>query len=314
MAQVSVIIPTYNRAGFLRGAVQSVLDQSYKDVEIIVVDDGSTDETAAVVESFDQVAIRYLRHDRRCGSGAARNTGVLHAGGEYVAFLDDDDEWYPEKLMRQMEAMATSPAEVGAVYTGSFCVDPATRQIVAQRVPTARGDVHKALLGGNCVGGASSMLMRRGCFDRVGLFDERLASLEDHDLWLRTARLYQFESIRAPLVKCSVHPDRISANPESLGRGLEAMLKKYGGSRLFRRRCSAVYLALGVHCCEANQFSVGRRALLRACRLNPLALAPYAYLGFALLGGDGFRRARRAQTSLRPRLGRREIQGFAESV
>ena len=314
MAQVSIIIPTYNRAAFLDGAIKSVLDQSFKDLEIIVVDDCSSDNTTALMETLRRPEIRYLRHDRQVGGAAARNTGIHHSTGEYVAFLDDDDEWYPEKLGRQMSMMLASPPDVGGIYTGYFIVDRSDGQIRGQMVPTERGDLYETLLAGNCIGSNSSMLLRRSCFDKVGIFDERLPSFQDYDLWLRIARKYQFDCIRQPLLKYFVHGEKIWTDPQALVQGLELMLRKYGHAAAFRKKCGAYYLALGTQYCENNRFDAGRKALLRAARLNPFAVESYAYLGLAMLGGEGFRKARRAQASLLPRLRRREIQGFAESV
>lgn len=315
MAQVSVVIPTYNRARFLSGALKSVLAQSFKDLEILVVDDCSSDDTAAVVESFGGAEIRYLRHDRRRGGAAARNTGILESGGEYIAFLDDDDEWYPEKLARQMNAMLASPAKVGGVYTGYFIVDRGDGRIRGQIVPTDRGDIYAALLAGNCIGGTSCMLLRRSCFDKIGLFDERLPSFQDYDLWLRAARKYQFECIREPLLRYFVHGDKIWTNPEALSQGLDLMLRKYGHTASFRKKCGTYYLAVGVQHCEAKQFRAGRKALMRAARLNPLAPQSYAYLALAMLGGENFRRARQAQARLWSRRQTREVgRGVAENA
>lgn len=308
MPLVSVIIPTHNRARFLAGAVKSVLGQSYKDFEIVVVDDCSNDDTTALMESFRGSEIRYLRHDRQRGGAAARNTGIHHSRGEYVAFLDDDDEWYPEKLDRQMSTLLASPPDVGGVYTGYFIVDRSDGQIRGQRVPTERGDLYETLLAGNCIGSTSSMLLRRSCFDKVGIFDERLPSFQDYDLWLRIARKYRFDCIRQPLLRYFVHDDKIWTNSQALIKGLELMLKKYGHSVAFRKKCGTYYLALGIQYCEANRLDAGRKALLRAARLNPLAVEPYVYLGLAMLGGENFRRARQARARLLPRGHRRELQ------
>lgn len=305
MAQVSVIIPTYNRARFLGGAIRSVLAQSYKDFEIIVVDDCGGDDAESVVRSCGARGVRYVKHDRQRGGAAARNTGISVATGEYIAFLDDDDEWYPEKLGRQVNAMLESPPEVGGVYTGYFIIDRADGQIRGQMVPTERGDIYPALLAGNCVGGTSCMLLRRSCFDKVGFFDERLKSFQDYDLWLRTARKFRFDCIREPLLRYYVHGDKIWTNPKALSQGLELMLKKYGDAAPFRKKCANYYLALGVQHCEANRFDEGRKALLRAARLNPMTMAPYGYLVLALLGVDNFRRARQAQGRLRVARGQR---------
>lgn len=309
MAQVSVIIPTYNRARFLGGAIRSVLAQSFKDFEIIVVDDCGSDNTKSVIESFADAGVRYIRHDRQRGGAAARNTGINASLGEYIAFLDDDDEWYPEKLGRQVSAMLASPPEVGGIYTGYFIVDRDDGQIRGQIVPTERGDIYQSLLAGNCIGGTSCMLLRRSCFDKIGFFDERLPSFQDYDLWLRTARKYQFDCIREPLLRYFVHGNKIWTNPEALTQGLDLMLRKYGDAASFRKKCGTYYLALGVQHCEANRFDAGRKALLRAARLSPLTMAPYGYLVLAMLGVENFRRARQAQGRLRLARGQRPQLG-----
>lgn len=314
MPQVSVIIPTYNRSRLLAGALKSVLAQSYDDWEILVIDDGGIDDAAAVVAGFDGKPIRYLRHEHRRGSAASRNTGILHATSEYVAFLDDDHEWYPEKLMRQMQRMQASPGEVGGVYTGCFIIERSTGKIREQVVPTTRGDVHRALLAGNCIGSASSMLMRRSCIQEAGCFDEGLPSFYDYDLWLRAAHKYHFECIREPLLKYYVDGDEIWTNPDAFARGLDLMFKKHGESTAFRRKCAGYYLRLGMQFCEARQFNAGRKALLRAARLRPLTVEPYLYVVLALLGGDSVRIARQTKARLLPHLQSRATGSFAENV
>ena len=308
MPELSVIIPTRNRACYLGGAVRSVLAQSLKDVEIVVVDDCGDDDSATVVKAFRHPHIHYVRHERQRGGGAARNTGIAYSSGEYVAFLDDDDEWYPEKLARQMSVMQASPAEVGGVYTGYFIVDRSDGRIRGQIVPNDRGDLSQALLAGNCIGSTSSMLLRRACLEKIGGFDERLQSFQDYDLWLRLSRQYQFECIRAPLLKYYVHGIKIWTNPQALTQGLELMLTKYGHAAPFRKKCSTYYLALGIQYCEGNRFDAGRKALLRAARLNPRAPQPYMYLALAMLGGENFRRARQARARLLPRAQNRELR------
>ena len=111
--KVSVIIPTYNRAHLVGRAIRSVLNQTYQDFEIIVVDDGSTDNTEEVVKSFNDPRIRYIRHEKNRGGSAACNTGIRAARGEYIAFQDSDDEWLPEKLEKQMQVFENTPTGVG---------------------------------------------------------------------------------------------------------------------------------------------------------------------------------------------------------
>ena len=118
MAKVSVIIITHNRSNLLGAAITSVLNQTFQDFEIIVVDDASKDDTGNVVQTFDDKRIRYIRHETNKGHAAARNTGLQNAVGEYIGFLDDDDAWLPEKLQRQVALLDGSPAVVGGVYAG----------------------------------------------------------------------------------------------------------------------------------------------------------------------------------------------------
>ena len=117
MPAVSVIIPTYNRAEFLRLAITSVLNQTFQDFEIIVVDDASEDHTHEVMNNLNDKRIKYIRHEVNKRVSAARNTGVLHSSGDYIAFLDDDDEWLPSKLQRQVALLEDSTSTCGGVYT-----------------------------------------------------------------------------------------------------------------------------------------------------------------------------------------------------
>lgn len=120
---VSVIIPTHNRANLIGKAIDSVLDQTCQDFEIIVIDDGSTDNTAEIVKGFDDFKIHYISHELNRGTSAARNTGIKASRGEYIALLDSDDEWLPEKLDRQVEVLQDEPSEVGVVYSDVLYID-----------------------------------------------------------------------------------------------------------------------------------------------------------------------------------------------
>lgn len=146
---VSVIIPSYNRAHMLGTAINSVLAQVFQDWELIVVDDGSTDNTEEVVHAFGDERIRYIRQGRNSGASAARNRCLAVSRGRYVAFLDSDDEWFPEKLTRQMAVFRQSALVPGAVYTGVCRVDVPTGRVRVER-PRVRGDVYQLLPGGRC--------------------------------------------------------------------------------------------------------------------------------------------------------------------
>ena len=148
--RVSVILPTYNRAQLIAQAIQSVLDQTYQDFELIIVDDGSKDETEEVVNSFDDERIRYARHEENKGANAARNTGIAMARGEYIAFQDSDDKWLPEKLERQMRIFLITSTDIGVVYTGCWRVEGTQKTYFpSPNIKQKEGNLHNQLLKGN---------------------------------------------------------------------------------------------------------------------------------------------------------------------
>ncbi len=127
MPKVSVVVLTHNRRRLLRRAISSILNQTFQDFEIVLVDDASTDNTPEVVRSFGDARIKYIRHEVNKGEAGSRNTGVTSSSGDYIAFLDDDDEWLPEKLEQQVRLLDSSPSQVGAVYTGFLKIDRSPR-------------------------------------------------------------------------------------------------------------------------------------------------------------------------------------------
>ena len=197
---VSVIIPTYNRAHLLRRTLNSVLAQTLTDFELLVVDDCSSDDPAAVVAEFNDPRLRYLRQPENAGVAAARNRGLREARAPLVAFLDDDDEWFPHKLALQTELFRRVPPDVGMVYTGVETVSAdGSRSLM---IPSARGDLYRELLVRNLLHGApSSALIRRNVITQVGFFDEALPAIEDYDYWLRMCRRYKVDYVSEPLVR-----------------------------------------------------------------------------------------------------------------
>jgi glycosyltransferase involved in cell wall biosynthesis len=291
MPKVSVIIPTCNRAQFLRSAIESVRKQTFQDFEIIVVDDASNDETPEVVRSFADGRVRYLRRESKRGQGATRNDGIREARGEYIALLDDDDEWLPTKLQKQVALLGALPNEVGLIYTGFFRIDASSKRVLSEVTPTERGKVFHALGRGNWIGTCSTVLLRRSCFDKAGLFDEDLASGADYDMWLRIAKEFEVDFINEQLVFYNVHNNRISTNYESLASGLEAQLRKHNSVLARdRRRYSERYLSLGIFYCYQGQVMKGRQAFFKAIRLFPLEPRNYFNLCLSLLGGRNFKK------------------------
>jgi glycosyltransferase involved in cell wall biosynthesis len=216
VAKVSIIITCYNYGRFLMESVSSALAQTYNDVEVIIIDDGSTDDTPTVVQNWQsEPRVRYFRQ-RNGGISSALNAGVRMATGEFVAFLDADDRWDPRKLEKQMSRFQDS--KVGVVYTESFEMsadEKGLRRYYGTRYLAPRkGWVTPYLVYDNFVP-FSSAVVRKECFDKAGNFDESIKASPDFDFWLRVAVHYPFDFVDEPLVFYRTgHADQVSRNWE----------------------------------------------------------------------------------------------------
>jgi len=220
---VSVVIPTYNRAEMLAQALRSVRAQTFTDYEIVIVDDGSTDGTAEVVGSFTDERIKYLRQENR-GSSAARNAGIDWAEGKYVAFLDSDDAWLPEKLEVQVAAFERHPT-VGLVSCRSLTIDPSNECVLPLELLRPPGDeivadFHREIIVSNRFM-TPALVVKREIIERVGGFDESLRYAQDWDLWIRIARECECCLLGRYLAAVRVHPESATS---SLAGTLEADL------------------------------------------------------------------------------------------
>ncbi len=208
MPKVSVVIPAYNAERFVAKAIDSVLNQTYRDYEIIVVDDGSTDNTLEVLKSYGD-KVRYVRQSNK-GASAARNTGIRHANGKYIAFLDADDVWFSQKLEKQVKVLDERP-EFGLVYSN---VEFPSRQngVVQTQFDLKRpysGKILSKLIVMNAIP-TSTVVARKECFEKVGLFDESLVASEDHDMWIRIATRYDATYLEDPLMMNGLHSGSLS--------------------------------------------------------------------------------------------------------
>ncbi len=194
---VSVIIPTLNRAGLIKQALDSVVTQNFKSYEVIVVDDGSTDDLAFVEKYCGLNHVRLIRHPQNRGAGAARNTGVAAAAGRFIAFLDSDDCWHPDKLECQVAALQDAAPNVRACATG-YVMHKGNRELVI--CPKMRpGRFKTEILFGCTISPGSTLLVDRSAFDQIGQFDEDLRRLEDWDWLLRFAEVYDIIFVPKPL-------------------------------------------------------------------------------------------------------------------
>ncbi len=208
---VSVVIASYNMGQYLAIALQSALEQTYRNIEVIVVDDGSTDDTGAVIKPFlDDVRVRYI-HQSNAGQARAKNAGIKEARGEFVAFLDADDMWLPAKLERQMPLFRSEA--IGLVFCRSMEVDTVGADRRLLDFPLYRGSVSGELLTFNFIG-FSTGVVRRQCFERLGYFREDLGMGIDYELWLRLSAHYRFDFVDAPLVRYRIWPGQMSKNVE----------------------------------------------------------------------------------------------------
>lgn len=200
--KVSVVIATYNRAHFIRAAIDSVLAQTFSDYEIVVVDDGSTDTTQEVVKSYGN-KVRYY-YQRNQGKATAQNYAVAQAKGEYIALLDDDDVWFPNKLEIQMKVLEQDP-DLGFVCSESQLTDEKGQLIRHWQKKQTSKETFESLYEENFIQ-HSTVVVRKRFLDMVGGLDTALKTTEDYDLWLRLAKVCKFKYIPMPLVEYRQHP------------------------------------------------------------------------------------------------------------
>ncbi|MCX7748007.1 MAG: glycosyltransferase family 2 protein [Clostridia bacterium] len=225
-SKVSVIIPTHNRSWLLINAISSVMKQTHKNLEIIIIDDHSTDETAEIVTSIDDPRVIYVKNQKK-GGNAARNTGISLSTGDFVAFLDDDDEWVEDKIEKQLKVFGMD-SRVGLVYTGSKLIY-LDFGVSYDNIPFAGGDLSKIILMRNPIGSTSSVMIKRNIFKRAGLFDESLPALQDYDLWIRICQACQIGFVKEPLLYYYMRSDanQISVSMEKRDISISRINEKY---------------------------------------------------------------------------------------
>ncbi len=293
MPKVSVIIPTHNRAEFLRSAITSVLNQTFQGFEIVIIDDASKDHTQEVIANFNDARIKVIHNQFSKGDAGARNIGVINSNGEYIAFLDDDDEWLPEKLEIQTCLLDNSPPEVGGVCTHSFIIEQ-----VSGRVSSVFNPERNDLVKENFIR-TSSILLRRECFEKCGLFDESMPTSSDYDMWIRISTKFSFKIIEKILVKYYIHENRLTFNYEKITKGMEILFEKHDD--FFNKNTKAYsqrYLHLGVLYCYKGEVQKGRKAFRKSMRMNPFEMRNYFNFSLSLLGAESFKKLKEAKEKL----------------
>lgn len=262
---VTAIIPTQNRSERLDVAIRSVLRQTHDEITIAVVDGGSTDRTPEVVEELrkeaDSKDVKYIRNETPQGLPAARNMAAEHTESDYLAFLDDDDEWHRQKIERQLKEFKDSSDQVGAVYTGFRSERPDGTHLHTNR-PKNEGDLYEPLLVRNVIGPPSTVMMDRDPFKQIDGFDETLRHQEDWDFYLRLARDYEFRCVAAPLITRLVHREAMSSDIETQKEFRERILRRneaqLADRNLKLRAWAAHHRKAGIMYCRNGDISQGR--------------------------------------------------------
>lgn len=280
---VSVIIPTYNRAALVEGAVQSVLVQSFEDFEILLIDDGSTDETPSVVLELGKKDSRVRTFQQEnAGVSSARNLGIAEARGEWVAFLDSDDAWEPEKLELQLKKLNEKP-EAALCFSDAVFVGGSRDKRTLFEVSGFQGDVSlEAFLRANFIPGPTVMI-RRSVLDEVGRFDPALRSSEDRDLWLRVLARFPVTFVDLVLYRYRSHGESLTSDVlESQRAALAVLLKNKNiysiAPKIYQKKTERCHRRLAILLSEASQFNEAWPHILAWRRLRPLLLKPYLYL------------------------------------
>ncbi|WP_082222532.1 glycosyltransferase family 2 protein [Halorubrum halophilum] len=193
---VSVVIPTYNRPKMLNQAVESALNQTYSNIEILIVDDGSPQQPGIADRQDNQV--KYIRLKENHGANVARNLGIEKSNGRYIAFLDDDDRWESTKIKKQVDELRQNPS-VQVVYTGQRFIDK-NRNEIRSLIPTETGNVQQYLFSGGVIGGFSAVIVEKDVIASVGKPDPDLPIMQDREWWIRLSSVTHFASVPEPLV------------------------------------------------------------------------------------------------------------------
>lgn len=264
---VSIVIPTFNRDYTIERSVKSILNQIYSDFEIIVVDDGSTDNTKEVVERIDDNRVFYIKHEKNRGAASAINTGINHSRGKFISFIGSDDEWLPEKLQKEMKVIEESDTKIGVVYSRLLKFENNKKIYVpSDSVIKKEGNIHKEILEGNFVNAFS--VIKKECFDKCGLFDENLRGFEDWELYIRISKSYEFRYLDESLAIAHRSPDNISYNYEIVTKALEMILEKHYDDFKENNALAVNYSFLGSLLCLDKKCKNGRKYFLKAIELD----------------------------------------------
>jgi glycosyltransferase involved in cell wall biosynthesis len=284
MPKVTVVIPAYNAMDYLAETMETALGQTFTDFEVLVVNDGSTDNTPEWVLGITKTdkRVRMVSQENK-GLAGARNTGVIHAKGEYIAFLDADDLWEPTKLEKQVRCLDES-SEVGLVYTWTALADKDGRSTGRVITSNAEGNVWQQLTELNIVGCGSTPLIRRRCFDELGLFYEAVTPSDDWDMWLRIAKKFSFKVIKEPLIRYRQHRNNSSKKSGVMLETCRTVIERGFADApteflyLRNRSYGSIYLYVAWRAIESMDYKQAIYFCQQACAHNPKLYLSRSYL------------------------------------
>ncbi|WP_298472006.1 glycosyltransferase [uncultured Psychrobacillus sp.] len=279
---ISAIITTYKRdKKYLKRAILSVLNQTYTNFELIIVDDNGQNEFQYIVEETikeinPNVHIKVIKHEQNMGAQVARNNGIRSANGKFIAFLDDDDEWIENKLDLQLKKFNTNN-KLGLVYCWyNICKNNEKTKKIRKPSKNLRKGI-RDLLRTNFIGSTSFPLIKKECFDKVGLFDETLKAKQDYDMWLRICKEYQIDFVEVPLCNYYIHSDeRITSNVQNKLESEEIFLKKHiNDINKDKKALSFKYRLIGSYYLKLKNIHAGRRCILKSILIYPFSYKTY---------------------------------------
>lgn len=304
---ISIVLPTHNRALTIVRAVNSVLDQSYRNIELIVVDDASTDSSLELLGQIDDPRLHILKQSQCGGAASARNRGVAHAKGEYLAFQDSDDYWLPEKLAKQVKLIARQREPLGLVYCSALRIHGQGRQvnfIPFNMSKQIEGNIHSNLLARNFIW-TQTWLLKRELFDALGGFDAKIKRLEDWDFVLRLSKQYPIGCVAEPMVMIYDTAGSLVNQDELYADDMRQLLANHPESFNGQPRVLATHLrAVGYRYCLYRSPAEGRVWFRRAIKAYPVAVRAWAGLALSYFGVATFKRAAMAFRQLKQQLGR----------
>lgn len=291
----SIITPTFGRPEMLSRNIRSVISQTYGNYEHIIVDDGNDAITENLVKDFNDDRIVFCQHDHQKGAAAAYNTGINNSRGEFIAFLDDDDEYMPEYLERMFHHFSSAPKNVGFVWTGIVKIVEtcASRKDITMIWPSEFRNRDEGLVAATTIGNGYGVCLRRKCVETDENFDEKLVVGSDTDFMIRLSDAYDFQTIPAALVRIYQHGSgQLTDSAKNMTRIWirELLFKRYLDFFIRHPKTYSVHLnSYAMLCYSAGQISKSKTAFLKIMRVNPFRIRTYIdYISFILTGRDFF--------------------------